>query len=218
MVISRSDAESFEKRLDKAIAKFDKKWGDLEDSYEFSYEQTDMPSQVMTPDSASDIVSLFYTMISGVYLTDEDTNETVAYTNIGRLTIKNSIASVRIKAASKSYPTLTEMDDAVKTIAEISNFRYKKTYSSVLWKEYENRGLLGSFQFAAEEITGNKISETSTFETHLCGVLKDRSNNLSLLSFGLNYNQWDDAANTITAFLEDITAADIVSQYFGSNS
>ena len=175
-----------------------------------------MPSRVMTPESASDIVSLFYTMISGVYLTDEDTDETVAYTNIGRLSIKNSIASVRIKAASKSYPTLTEMDDAVKTIAEISNFSYRKTSSSVLWKEYENRGLLGSFQFAADEITGNKIAEASTFETHLCGVLKDRNNNLSLLSFGLNYNHWDDAANTIIEFLEDITAADIVSQYFGA--
>lgn len=216
VVISRSDAESFEKCLDKAIAKFDKKWGDLEEGYEFSYEQTDMPSRVMTPESASDIVSLFYTMLSGVYLTDEDTDETVAYTNIGRLSIKNSIASVRIKAASKSYPTLTEMDDAVKTIAEISNFSYRKTSSSVLWKEYENRGLLGSFQFAADEITGNKIAEASTFETHLCGVLKDRNNSLSLLSFGLNYNHWDDAANTIIEFLEDITAADIVSQYFGA--
>ena len=175
-----------------------------------------MPSRVMTPESASDIVSLFYTMISGVYLTDEDTDETVAYTNIGRLSIKNSIASVRIKAASKSNPTLTEMDDAVKTIAEISNFSYRKTSSSVLWKEYENRGLLGSFQFAADEITGNKITEASTFETHFCGVLKDRNNSLSLLSFGLNYNHWDDAAKTIIEFLEDITAADIVSQYFGA--
>ena len=216
VVISRSDTESFEKRLDKAIAKFDKKWGDFEEGYEFSYEQTDMPSKVMTPDSASDIVSLFYTMISGVYLTDEDTNETVAYTNIGRLSIKNGTASVTIKATSKSYPILTEMDDAVKTIAEISNFSYRKTSSSVLWKEYENRGLLGSFQFAADEITGNKIAETSTFETHLCGVLKDRNKSLSLLSFGLNYNHWDDAANTIIEFLKDITAADIVSQYFGA--
>lgn len=216
VVISQSDAESFEKRLDKAIAKFDKKWGDLEEGYEFSYEQTDMPSRVMTPGSAGDIVSLFYTMISGVYLTDEDTDEPVAYTNIGRLSVKNGTASVRIKAASKSYPTLAEMDDAVKTIAEISNFSYRKTSSSVLWKEYENRGLLGSFQFAAEEITGNKIAETSTFETHLCGVLKDRNNSLSLLSFGLNYNCWDDAANTVIEFLEDITAADIVSQYFGA--
>ena len=216
VVISQSDAESFEKRLDKAIAKFDKKWGDLEEGYEFSYEQTDMPSRVMTPGSAGDIVSLFYTMISGVYLTDEDTDEPVAYTNIGRLSVKNGTASVRIKAASKSYPTLAEMDDAVKTIAEISNFSYRKTSSSVLWKEYENRGLLGSFQFAADEITGNKIAETSTFETHLCGVLKDRNNSLSLLSFGLNYNCWDDAANTVIEFLEDITAADIVSQYFGA--
>ena len=216
VVISQSDAESFEKRLDKAIAKFAKKWEDLEDSYEFSYEQTDMPSKVMTPDSASDIVSLFYTMISGVYLTDENTNETVAYTNIGRLSVKNGTAAVRIKAASKSYTTLDEMDDAVKTIAEISNFSCKKTYSSVLWKEYDNRGLLGSFQFAADKITGNKIEEKDTFETHLCGVLKNRNNSLSLLSFGLNYNHWDNAADTITDFLKDITAADIVSQYFGA--
>lgn len=216
IVISQSDAESFEKRLDKAISKFDKKWGDLEDSYEFTYEQTDMPSRVMTSESASDIVSLFYTMISGVYLTDEETDETIAYTNIGRLSIKNGTASVRIKAASKSYQTLSEMDDAVKTIAEISNFNYKKTYSSVLWKEYDNRGLLGSFQFAASETAGNKITEKTTFETHLCGILKGRNNSLSLLSFGLNYNQWDDAANIIIEFLEDITAADIVSQYFGA--
>ncbi len=216
VVISQSDAESFEKRLDKAIAKFDKKWGELEEGYEFSYEQTDMPSQVMTPGSASDIVSLFYTMISGVYLTDENTNETVAYTNIGRLSVRNGTAVVRIKAASKSYTTLDEMDDAVKTIAEISNFSYKKTHSSVLWKEYDNRGLLGSFQFAADEVTGNQITETDTFETHLCGVLKNRNSSLSLLSFGLNYNHWDDAADIITEFLKDITAADIVSQYFGA--
>ena len=128
VVISRSDAESFEKCLDKAIAKFDRKWGDLEEGYEFSYEQTDMPSRVMTPESASDIVSLFYTMISGVYLTDEDTDETVAYTNIGRLSIKNSVASVRIKAASKSYPTLTEMDDAVKTISRNIQFQLQKNF------------------------------------------------------------------------------------------
>ena len=108
------------------------------------------------------------------------------------------------------------MDDAVKTIAEISNFSYKKTHSSVLWKEYDNRGLLGSFQFAADEITGNQIAETDTFETHLCGVLKNRNSSLSLLSFGLNYNHWDDAADIITEFLKDITAADIVSQYFGA--
>ncbi len=214
IVISESDIENFEKRLDKAIAKFDKKWGDLEDGYEFSYEQTDMPSKVLTPESASDIVSLFYTMISGVYLTDEETNDTIAYTNIGRLSIKNSTASVRIKAASKSYSTLDEMDDAIKTIAEISDFKCKKTYSSVLWKEYDNHGLLGSFQFAANEVIGNKIEETDTFETHLCGIIKNRNNNISLLSLGLNYNRWDDASNIIIRFLEDITAADIVSQYF----
>lgn len=214
VVISESDIENFEKRLDKAIAKFNKKWGDLEDSYEFTYEQADMPSKVMTPDSASDIVSLFYTMISGVYLTDEETDETVAYTNIGRLSVKNGTASVRIKAASKSYSTLDEMNDAIKTIAEISDFNYKKTYSSLLWKEYDNRGLLGSFQFASDEITGKQIKETDTFETHLCGILKSKNKNLSLISFGVNYNSWDDAANIITEFLKDITAADIVSQYF----
>lgn len=215
VVISESDIESFEKRLDKAIAKFEKKWGDLEDSYEFSYEQTDMPSKVMTSDSASDIVSLFYTMISGVYTTDEETNETIAYTNIGKLTIKNGVASVMIKSASKSQSTLEEMDDAVKTIAEISDFEYNKTYSSPLWKEYDNNGLLGSFQFAANEVTGNNFTQTSTFETHLCGMIKNKNKNLSLLSLKLNYNQWENAADTLINFFEDITAADIVSQYFG---
>lgn len=203
VVISENDEEKFLSRVEKQQNSFNKKYGDDEENYEFTVEETAMPDRVLSSESANSVISLLYTMITGEYvpeaLLEEDSDEISAYSNIGRFRIKDNAAVLDMQIYSVTDDILSEMDDAVKTIAEISDFnvRVKKTYPH--WKENDTDRLAADLAALSED----EPEYVSFFGVTPCTRIYDHNSSTSCLGIAINFDNWDNRADQIISYLKN---------------
>ncbi len=200
--ISRNDQEKFEKKLDKAIEKFDKKWKDQEPNAQYTYEIVDTPKKVFAQEDTDQMISLLYTMITGSYAEHEQTGECLAYSNIAGINIQDGTCTVRMKTFSKEDSILAEMDDSVRTLSKISGFSYHKIQDNQQWNEPEDSDFLASLNQAAES-AGTKLPDASSvFRTHECSILKEINPDAHAVSISVSIENWEDVSNTLTEYVK----------------
>lgn len=131
VVIDENDVEKFQSRMETAIENFNDHYDDFIEDYSdisYTYEEVDLPKQVLTQDSLNNFVSGLYTLIDGVYYKDEEEN-LVAITSIGRLRLKDGRITISAVANSLSPAVLKDINRDYKTICGLSSFRFKLTGS-----------------------------------------------------------------------------------------
>lgn len=200
VVISKNDQEKFEKKLDKAIEKFNSKWKDKQKDAEYTYKKIKKPSKVLEAEDRDNLISLLYTMITGTYSENEDSGEIIAYSNIGKVSVKDGTMKVKIKAFSKDEGTLDEMCESIRTLSKISNFKAHKKDTSMLWEEPADSDLITGLDAAAKECKASLPDKKSTFRTHECSIIQEKNKKAHLISLGTGFSNWTDVANTVITY------------------
>lgn len=200
VVISENDEEKFLSRIEKQQNSFNKKYGDDEENYEFTVEEVDVPDKVLTSESANSCISLLYTMITGDYLPDDETEyeDTVAYSNIGRFSVSDSSAVLRMQIYSMDEDIFNEMDDAVKTIGEISDFNVSVLSNYPYWRESVNSRLFADLNSFAED----GLEPYSSFGVTVCTTVNKHNSNTECLGLSVNFDNWADRSDMLTDYLK----------------
>ena len=129
VVIDEDDVEKFQSRMETAIETFYDHYDDFLEEYpdvSYTYEEVDLPEQVLTQDSLNSFISELYTLIDGVYYKDEDEN-LISITSIGSVHCKNGRFTISAIANSLTTSNLKDIDQDYETICGLSGFKYKKT-------------------------------------------------------------------------------------------
>lgn len=200
VVISENDEEKFLSRIEKQQSSFNKKYGDDEENYEFTVEEVDIPDRVMTSDSANSCISLLYTMITGDYTPDDENEyeDTVAYSNIGRFSISDSSAVLKMQIYSMDKDIFDEMDDAVKTIGEISDFKVSVIANYPYWRESVNSRLFADLN----RLTEAGLEPYSSFGVTVCTTVYKHNSNTECIGIGINFDNWADRSDMLTDYLK----------------
>lgn len=204
LVINSSDSSKFESKMDSAIKKFMDKYSDDYPEIEYSYEETDLPSRVLTKDEADNIVSLMYTVLNGVYNKDDD-GSVVAITNIGKISLKNGMLKISIAAMSCSNEFIDEITESYRTISGLCDVNYDcvKKYdiyngeglgkNVVLMKDFED-----SFKCFTKD---SEIKVEKAVEFTPLSILAHKNENMPMMYLGVTEKTKEKFAGSLITFM-----------------
>lgn len=200
IVLHENDVESFTKKFNNSYEKVEEMYKDVdvEDiSFEYTMTPVNLPSRVISKEDTENIVSLMYTMINGTYLRDEK-DETIAVSNIGKISTKDGKFKLNINAKSLNDETMTELEGVVKTICGLSDIKYNKLNSSKVWTNAPENPLVVNMADTVD------AECSSILELKHVTEFTAADKNINLVSWGTNL---DDASKDIEKIIEYMAIA-----------
>lgn len=205
LVINSSDSSKFESKMDNAIEKFMDKYSEDYPDIEYTYEETDLPSAVLTREETDNIVSLMYTALNGVYNKDDDGN-VVAITNIGKISSKNGQLKIKVSAMSCSNEFLDEITESYRTICGLCDVKYKcvKKYNMYNGEGLgKNVALLKKFEDTFLGFTGSsEMKVEKTVEFTPLTILAEKNESMPMLYLGVTENTKEKYAGSLVTFMD----------------
>ena len=145
VVVDSNNIESFKSRFEKSYSTIEGKFEKLEAEFEYTMEETDMPGKVLNDDVADNLISLMYTLNTGVCQQDEESGIIYSASYIKSITAKkgNLDISVGIRARGESY--LDSLLAEYETTAGLCSTQYDFTKGGWLWSSDEKSSLVKFF-------------------------------------------------------------------------
>ncbi|MGN1144735.1 MAG: hypothetical protein ACI4SU_09210 [Anaerovoracaceae bacterium] len=208
VVINDSDTEKFQRKMENSIEKIYDKFHDDYPEIEYTYEEVDLPSQVLGSGDTDNLVSLMYTVFDGVYQRDDE-GVITAITNIGKISCKDKMLKIQVSAMSSDQTLLDEICESYETICGLCDVKYK------IKKEYPvfygltgrptgtTEALLDSFEEAFREFTGDdsmKVEDTAVLTP--CTFLRQKNENLTILYCGVTEKTKHKFAGSLVTWLD----------------
>ena len=194
IVLHENDVESFTKKFNNSFEKVEEQYKDANSTFEYVMTPVNLPAQVISKEDTENIVSLMYTMINGSYLRDEK-DETVAVSNIGKITTKNGKFQLNINAKSLNDATMIELESVVKTICGLSDIKYKKLNGSTVWINEPETPLVANMA----DMLDTKGS--STLEMRHASKFISANKDINMVSWGTNSNDADKDLEKILEYM-----------------
>ena len=198
VVLSENDEEKFMKRVTKMQSKLESQISDDLPDYRFTAVRTAMPETVLEDSCASDLISLLYTLDSGIYESPEEEDVNAGYTNLATVRLKSKNAVVKVRNFSMDENILEDMNDSVTSLAEISSFKSKKISSTDMWTASEDEGILKDLQDASP-----KAIEISDKEgINICQKIKEINPDTDCITLKINSDDWSKGLNMFSNYYE----------------
>ena len=160
VVVDANHIESLKSRFEKSYENMADKFDNLEAEFEYTMEETDMPKKVLSEDVAGNLVSLMYTLNTGVCQQDEDSGLIYAASYIESVNASNGSLDlvVNIRARGESY--LDSLSTEYDTTAGLCSTTYECQKVGRLWNS-DAKSSLVSFFTGAVPLQGQIESATS---------------------------------------------------------
>ena len=203
VVVSDSDVDKFQANMDNFIEKFYDKYTEDYPDITYTYEEVDLPSNVLKKDYVDNLVSFLYTAFDGVYYKNDDGN-VVALTNIGQISSKNSRLQIEIAAASYDITVLDEISEAYETICGLSDLNYKcQDEYPIFSGEEAAADFLTAFEEAFTQFTGDSsMNQEGVAEFTPCTIIHEKNNRVPILYCGVTENTKHKFSGAIVTYLD----------------
>ncbi len=133
IVVDSNNIESVKSRFEKSYDNIEEKFEDLEAEFEYTMEETEMPEEVLSDDVADNLISLMYTLNTGVCQQDEESGIIYAASFLKSISTEN--ANLRldmgIRARGESY--LDSLSAEYETTAGLCSTEYDFTNNGRIW-------------------------------------------------------------------------------------
>lgn len=204
IVINGTDTAKFQTKMENAITKFYDKYQDAYPEIEYTYEEVDLPSKVITKVKTDNIVSLMYTAFNGVYSKDDDGNVS-AVNNIGRISTRDGKLIIDIASMSSSQELLDEISETYQTISGLCSVNFKCRIDYPIFDGGEKSQLfMDKFEIDFKEFTGDdSMKVTENLEATPCTLLAEKNSSMSILYCGVTGKTAQKFAGSIITYLDN---------------
>ena len=202
IVINDDATAKLEKSINNAIDKFNDSYSEKYPDASFTFEVCDVPSRVVKSDDSERIVSLIYTLLNGVYSTDED-DEVTSYSNIGYISIKNK--KIEIKASASSYDTslLDEIAESYKTISALSDINFKLISEKPVFAASERGSELAkNFVISYKSFKTTELNKMSVPEYAPCNQISKINEKAGIIYLGITDKTKDNFAGGLIVHMQ----------------
>ena len=200
VVVDSNHIESFQSRFEKSFENIQEKFEDLESEFEYTMEETDMPEKVLSDDVATGLISLMYTLNTGVCEQDEESGViySASYLKSANTQKGDLDISVGIRARGESY--LDSLSAEYETTAGLCSTKYDFKKSGRLWNSDPNSNLVTFFTGCVPQ-TGpveSSVSLKATENDFIAEKLPDQN----MIIYAFEKGDRKTALENITNFLD----------------
>lgn len=201
IVIDANNVESFTKKFDKSYENMEDKFEKLEDTFTYTMTETDIPETVLNDKVSGHIVSLMYTLNTGICNQDEETGIVNSTSYIKSINTDNDEFKLVIDIRSRSEEALSDLASEYEVTAGLcsTDFTYKD--GSRIWSAAKGSNLVKYF---TEAVPLNDYEESDislkSYETDLISNALPKQN---MIIYTFDKGDRKDVIYNITHFMED---------------
>lgn len=199
VVIDDNDVESFTKKFDKSYESIKKKFDKLEKHFVYTMTETSTPSSVISNQYSDNIISLMYTLQTGIYLQDEESGEIISASDISSINTDGKKLQVTINSRSLQPSVLEEMSNTFSTTSGLCDIQYSASERTKTWSSDENKDLAEFFQDA---LSVDDSDSMSTLKSSECDIFSSKVKGLNIISYRFNSDNREAALLNTLHFLE----------------
>ncbi len=218
VVIDNNNVEAFQKRFEKAYETLEDKFKDLEldteaeeesdrapeAPFKYTMKKTKLPDSVLQGSSGDNIISLMYTLQTGIHLQDEETGAITAASYIRSVSTEGDQFSLVLDMRSRDGLSMEEMAGNYLITSGLCDVDYSDTKPGRLWTA-ENESSSAAWFTAA--INGDSEDPTK-MQTSEANLLYARKDGLDLIEYRYNTDRRPDALDNILCYLNSLISTD----------
>ena len=208
IVVDKNAQTKVEKKLENTKNSFLDDVMEKDEGASFEYKIVNTPDQVLDYDDSSEVMSLLYTLIDGVFATSEPDYEGDV---LGVSSIYNAVigdrAEVDLIGRYLSEDVQKDMDMTYKATAQLSDFKLKKYEKDNLWSEDDESEFFKENRLKkALESKGIDRKYKSMLEYDVLSFVDRTDKDSNKMIFGVNI---DEATQDVTALIDYLDLTDI---------
>lgn len=178
VVIDENNIDSFTKKFDKSYESMKNRFDKLEDSFVYTMTETSMPSQVMSNQSSDNMISLMYTLKTGAYRPDDDSDEIAAASELTYISTSGGQLKATVSVRSFGDAVLDEMSNIFSTTSGLCDIDYKAGTKHKLWDSEDSLG-----DFFRNALSLDESSPETILNTTECEIFASKSDDLNIISY-----------------------------------
>ncbi len=199
VVIDGNDVESFTRRFNNSYENVQEKFADLDEHFVYTMTETSMPSSVISNNYSDNIISLMYTLQTGIYLQDEDTGEIISASDISSISTDGGDLNVVINSRSLDAGVLQEMSDSFATTSGLCDIQYSASDTKKTWSADGDKDLA---QFFLDALSFDESNGLSTIKSSELDIFSSKVSGLNAISYTFNSENREAAMLNLLHFLE----------------
>jgi di/tripeptidase len=201
VVIDDNDIKSFTSKFNSSYNKVKKKYENLEMNFVYTLTATDMPNMVIRDDIADNIISLLYTLKTGIYTQDEDSGEIIAASAISSISTKDSTFKLKTVSRSLDKEALSEIKNVFKTTSGLCDISFKAGEVKTTWKSDSKKNTASYF---TEAIGADSYVSDSILSGSECDIIYAKDNKANIISYRFDATHREPALLNILHFLNNL--------------
>ena len=201
VVIDDNDVESFTKKFDKSNESMKKKFDKLEDHFVYTMTETSTPDRVIAPQSSDNIISLMYTLQTGVFLQDEDSGDIISEAYISSISTAGNKLQLTIGSRSLQKSVIDEMNTSFSTTSGLCDIGYSASEQSMTWSANKDKPLAGFF---ADALSIDDSKPLNTLNSSECDIFASKVPGLNIISYRFNSENREAALLNTLHFMESL--------------
>ena len=201
VVIDDNDVESFTKKFDNSNESMKKKFDKLEDHFVYTMTETSTPDKVIAPQSSDNIISLMYTLQTGIYLQDEESGDIISGADISSISTAGNKLQVTINSRSLQKSVLDEMSTTFATTSGLCDIGYTAGEQHMTWSADKDKTLAG---FYADALSIDDSQPLNTLTSSECDIFASKISGLNIISYRFNSENREAALLNTLHFMESL--------------
>lgn len=203
VVIDDNDVESFTKKFNKSNENMKKRFDELEDHFVYTMTETSVPDRVIASQYSDNIISLMYTLQTGIYKQDEESGEIISESYISSISTSKGKFKLTINSRSLDESVLDEMDTSFSTTSGLCDIKYSSSKHKMTWSADEGSTLAGFFMDA---LSIDDSKALNTLKGSECDIFASKMSDLNMISYKFNSENKEAALLNTLHFMESLCA------------
>lgn len=201
VVINQNDDEKFQSRMETAIDNFNDDYLENYPDVTYTYEEVDLPKQVVSQESQNDLIKTLYTLIDGIHYRDEENEQIVSISSIGSIKLKDNTYTIQAIGNSLTDENLSDIDNDYKTICGLADITYKKTDSQNGWSGDPESDLALACVQAFNDYCGKEMEFKDYVAAANTTYVQEKNPKCSIVNVSVNEDRLERYTGTILTFL-----------------
>lgn len=198
VVVDGNNVENFNKKFRSSYRNMKERFEKLQDNFVYTFTETAMPAAVMTNETSDNIISLMYTLKTGIYLQDEDSGDIISASGISHITTLDHGFRLSMDYRSTDQNVLSEMSEVFLTTSGLCDIQYESSDPYTTWPSADNKNLA---EFFADALGAKESLFDTTLQSGECDIFAEKAP-LSMISYRCNIHHGEAALANILRFLD----------------
>lgn len=201
VVIDDNDVDSFTSKFNRSYEKAKKKFEKLEQNFVYTITETSMPETVLSNETTDNIISLMYTLKTGIYLQDEDSGEIIAASDISYVSTSNNKFKLITDSRSSDETVLNEIKSVFLTTSGLCEIKFVPSDITMTWSSDKDASMVNFFR---ESLGSDNYIQPSTLQSSECDIISAKSKDLNTISYSFDMSHGESAMLNIIQFIETL--------------